>query len=170
MINGRDAIINKVCALGCYSTAPSSNGQFLYASLSSNDAVDSSICSCKEENSNGSASTLWLSNANISLHTMNFTDNECYGSPVVMHPIYVSNEKTSNIRFSTIRDIFVRSYIVLMHGVDNARYKIEEINFINNSQNTRHWALILTDGPTTIKHSTILGNNKSVKWFYGRTS
>ena len=77
-------VVNKVCALGCYSAASSSAGMFLQTSITNNatkknNVVDSSICSCKEE-SRTSYGTLWLVNAHISFQAVNFTDNICYSS------------------------------------------------------------------------------------------
>ena len=97
-----------------------------------------------------------------------------------MNSVYERNRRTPtnvisqiSIRiliFSSFWDNYQIYFICIIIGTDDAEYEISNINFINNSQNVSGYGLILADGPTTIKQSTILGNNKSVIWLYGRTN
>ena len=173
MSNGGESVVNKVCALGCYSTSSASSGQFLGDSLSNdatkkNDIIDSSICSCKEAN-NDSYGTLYLRNANISINAVNFTDNICQMESLTIYPYVVSDEVTTYIKFTSIKDNYERSRICIILASDNTGYKIEETNFINNSQLTSQWALITTDGPTSFQHCTFLENdeNPTHVWLLG---
>ena len=137
-----------------------------------NNVVDSSICSCKEE-SRTSYGTLWLVNANISILSVNFTDNECYCYPSAMcgNTYARSNQPTARIKFASIISNYANYFSTLTFETTSAIDVMENSNFIRNTQGSAYWALIFTDGPALIQHCTILENDEdtSHKWFLGRT-
>ena len=172
IINGGHNIVNKVCALGCFSTAGSSDGEFLYASLSTNDVtkknivIDSSICFCKEEKYT-SEGILYLVNSNISIHTVNLTNNKSYWmAPLYIKPTLIEGETTSFLKYSSVRNNSARFEVCINQEMDNAGMRISRTNIIENRQNTTSFGIVNVDGPTYIVDCTVLENDEKCEWLH----
>ena len=174
IIEKGECVVNKVCAIGCYSTFKGrSEGQFLYTSVTNevskkNDVIDSSICSCKEENYMGHG-PLYLMCAKIYTHTVNLTDNVCSYFPGMYQVPIAADANTGTIKFCTMRNDIALTSEVINFDRQNAKHTISHSNIINNTQLQNVRALIVVDGPTTIEHTSFLDNDKDRDMFYGRS-
>ena len=177
MASAGECVVSECCAVGCRSTYPSTSsswsyGMFLYTRLTDdaakkNNVVDSSICSCRET-SHFSYANLYLSSANISVNTVNFTDNVCYYDPAVYTaPTVATSHVTASVQYCTVRDNNARGALIIDYNVINANYMLTHTNFISNYQVQTIYGLINTDGPVLVTHCTVLDNdlNASHQWF-----
>ena len=177
MENGGESVINKVCALRCYSAYDGTEwtyGMFIHAYLShdptkKNDIVDSSVCSCKEEK-RYSFGTLDFRYANNSINSVNLTDNVCKWFPAISVSPEQNEKETCTIEYCTIRNNFATAYTIIDQDTSNAIIKIANTNMIECSQGTPSYGIINVDGHTTIVHCTLLNNDPNYRWFFARTT
>ena len=102
MIHTQDAVLDKCCAMRCYS--PQASGRFVYTQLShdaKNYLIDSSITlSYDIEEQYISSPTLLLQQGNVYVNTLNISNNKCISAALAIFEPTVS--RNCSIIFSSI--------------------------------------------------------------------
>ena len=147
--------INKSCSNFCYSSGFLSNGQFTFINGESSHLFETSIINPNPETNIEGSDTIYHTNANITIHTVNISQNKCYTSPL-------GNLRSQNeclISFCSFENnTGTRNGISFASS--QSPISMTASNLIGNTIEQR--GLIYSSGDLTIKGCTILYNNVSL--------
>ena len=161
------SVINKCCASHCWTTFKSneenSYGQCFYIRLEDDDTyinnvLDSSIIQSSPSFSDGEG-IIYLRYANITVRTVNFSNNVCTLSPsACCNPSWSStNTITCFIEYCSIcNNKATTAYGLFLDGVSD-KHIVRNSNFIGNDISGKK-GLIFAAGIDTISECTILDN------------
>ena len=155
MSNDGSFAINKCCSNFCYSLGIYSNGQFTYIAGESSKIFECSIINSNPETNLFASSTIYHSNRNITINTINLSQNKCYTTPLGN----LQSESECFISFCSFKNN-TGTIIGIYFSSSQSPTTMTSTNLILNTIEQN--GLISSSGELTIKGCTILNNNANL--------